>query len=131
LGESSGVSHGEIRQNLAVDFHPARLEAVHEFAIGESIQSSGGADALNPETPELPLASAAVAISIAVGAIGGFLGGLVKLAFGEEKTLRSAQILFAARAAFGATFYSSHGYFSCAEIARSDVSLMPPIYAAR
>src|SRR5260370_41273409 len=84
---------------------------MHEFAIGEPIQARGRADALNPKTPELPLTIAAVAIRITVGAIGRLLGGLIELAFGEEKTLGAAQILLAARAAFGATFYSSHLLF--------------------
>src|ERR1700730_8930886 len=81
---------------------------MHQFAVGKAAQARGGADALDPQTAILALAVAAVAIRVTVGAIGGLLHGLVELALGEEKTLGAARVFFAARAALGAAFDSSH-----------------------
>src|SRR5260370_8433518 len=100
LGESAGASHGEIGQYFTVDFDSTRFQAVHQLAIGEPIQTRGRADALNPQTPELPLTIAAVAIRITASAICPPLCGLLKLAFGEEKTLVAAPIHFSARTPF-------------------------------
>src|SRR5439155_24283010 len=50
-----------------------------------------------------------ISVSIAIGAIGRFLCGLVKLAFREEKALRPLEIFFAPSPALGAAFYACHG----------------------
>src|SRR6202030_2908938 len=118
----SGIAHRKVSEDFAVYVDPPGFEAVHEFAVRKPIQARSGADALNPQPPELPLTIAAIAVRVAVRAIGSFLSRLVKLALGEEKPLGAAQIFLAARAAFGATFHSSHCYFSCGEIASSGVS---------
>ncbi len=64
LRKRSGILHGEVGQNLAVDFDAARLQTVHELAVGKAAQTRRGADALNPQLAELPLAVAAVAIRL-------------------------------------------------------------------
>src|SRR5712692_4238025 len=113
LRKRSGILHGEVGQNFAVDFHAARLQAVHELAVGKAAQTRRGADALNPQLAELPLAVAAVAIGEPFGAPHGFLGGLEEFALGKEKPFRAPEVFFPARAAFGAALDSGHGLFSC------------------
>src|SRR5713226_2093498 len=113
LRKRSGILHGEVGQNFAVEFDAARLQTVHELAVGKAAQTRRGADALNPQLAELPLAVAAVAIGEPFGAPHGFLGGLEELALGKEKSFRTPKVFFPARAAFGAALDSGHGLFSC------------------
>src|ERR1700761_8462105 len=86
-----------------------------QLAIGQSVQPRGGADTLNPQAAVLALFYAAVAKCITVGAIGGFLCGLVELALGKKKTFCALEILFTPRPAFGAAFYACHVGFSLIE----------------
>jgi hypothetical protein len=83
---------------------------VNQLAIGQAVQPCRRADALDPQAAILPLLVATVAVSIAIGAIGRFLCGLVKLAFGKEKTFRPLEIFFAPSPALGAAFYACHGF---------------------
>src|SRR5713226_8961807 len=113
LRKRSGILHGEVGQNFAVEFDAARLQTVHELAVGKAAQTRRGADALNPQLAELPLAVAAVAIGEPFGAPHGFLGGLKEFALGEEEPLGAPEVFLPARAAFGAALDSGHGLFSC------------------
>jgi thiamine transporter ThiT len=49
---------------------------------------------------------------VTVGAIRGFLRGLVELAFCEKEAFCAFEILFTTSAAFCAAFYACHGFFS-------------------
>src|ERR1019366_1857434 len=86
-----------------------------QLAVRHAGIARGRADALNPQRTELPLALAAVAVGIAFRAIHRFLGGLIELRLSEEKSFCAPQIFFAARAALGSAFDSSHVVFSYAE----------------
>src|SRR6266568_4447800 len=79
------VAHGQIGQNLAVERDARRFQSAQELAVGQPVLPRGGADALDPQAPILPLFRAAVAKSIPLGAIGRFLRGLIELALGQEK----------------------------------------------
>src|ERR1700756_5506572 len=81
-----------------------------ELAIGYAVLASGGADTLNPQTAILALLYAAIALCIAIRAIGRFLRGLVQLALGEEKALGPLEILLPPGPAFSAAFYAWHGF---------------------
>jgi len=59
---------------------------VNELAVSQTVQAGGGADALDPKLAIFALFYAAIAKGIAIGAIGGFLRGLVELAFCEKKS---------------------------------------------
>src|SRR5713101_1442633 len=96
LRKRSGILHGEVGQNFSVDFDAARLQTVHELAVGKAAQTRSGADALNPQLAELPLAVATVAIGEPFGAPHGFLGGLKEFALGEEESLGAPEVFFPA-----------------------------------
>src|SRR5260370_39246702 len=65
---------------------------------------------MNPEVAILALFDAAVALGVTVGAIGGFLCGLVELALGEEKAFCPLEVFLAPCPALGAAFYACHGF---------------------
>jgi hypothetical protein len=48
---------------------------MYELAVGDPIEPSCGVDTGYPETAEIALALASVAIGIGLGAVDGFLGG--------------------------------------------------------
>ena len=79
--ESGGVFDGDIRQDFAIERDAGGFEAVNELAISEAVVAGGRADALDPEFAVLAFFYAAVALGVTVGAIRGFLRGLVELAF--------------------------------------------------
>jgi hypothetical protein len=83
---------------------------VNELAVGQAILACGGTDALNPEFAIFAFFYATIAEGVAVGAIGGFLRGLVELAFCEKKALCAFEILLTASAALCAAFYACHGF---------------------
>src|SRR5713226_9548383 len=83
---------------------------MNQLAVGQAVVPCGCADALNPEFAILAFFDAAVAFGVAIGAIGGFLRGLVELALGEEKTFCPLEILLAPCPALGAAFYACHGF---------------------
>jgi len=107
--ERSRVLHRDIRQHFAVERHARGFQAVDQLAVGQAVVACGGADALNPELAILALFDAAVALGIAIGAIGGFLRGLVELALCEVKAFCSPEVLLAPCTALGAAFYASLG----------------------
>src|SRR5882762_4982482 len=108
--ECRGVLHGNIREHLAVESDTRGLEAVNQLAVGQAVQAGGGADALNPQAAVLAFLDAAVALGVTIGAIGGFLCGLVELALGEEKAFCPLEVLLAPCTALGAAFYACHGF---------------------
>jgi thiamine transporter ThiT len=81
---------------------------MNQLAIRDAVLASGRADALNPELAILALFDAAIAKGVTVGAIGGFLRGLVELTFGEKEPLGAFEILLAPGSALSATFYAGH-----------------------
>src|SRR5882724_6921444 len=97
-----------------------RLLAVNQLTVGNSVQPSGCADALNPEAAILTLLDAAIAERITIGAICRFLCGLIELALGEKKALCPLEILLAPCTALCAAFYASHGFAPLDRAARSE-----------
>src|SRR6267378_3472343 len=108
--ECRGVLHGNIREHLAVESDARGFEAVNQLAVGQAVQAGGCADTLNPQAAVLAFLDAAVALGVTIGAIGGFLCGLVELALGEEKAFCPLEVLLAPCTALGAAFYASHGF---------------------
>src|SRR5260370_19676290 len=110
LGEAGGVLHRDVRKDLAVQRDACSFEAVNQLSVRQAVVAGGGADALHPQAAVLALLDAAVALGVTVGAIGGFLRGLVELALGEEKTFCPLEVLLAPCPALGAAFYACHGF---------------------
>src|SRR5437763_13104445 len=84
LREGGGSTHGEIRQDLAIERHTGDFETVDQLPVSQAVLTRGRADALYPETAIIALFGAAIAKGITIGAIGSFLSGLGQLAFGQE-----------------------------------------------
>src|SRR5260370_10775855 len=108
--ECRRVLHRDIREHFAVQRDAGNLESVNQLAVGQAVQAGSGAHALNPQFAILALFDAAVALGVAVGAIGGLLRGLVELALGEEKAFCPLEVLLAPSPALGAAFYACHGF---------------------
>src|SRR3984893_5195979 len=110
--ECGRIFHRNVSQDFAVKIYPRRFQPMNQLSVSNTVQSSRGPDALNPQPPILPLFYAAIAKRIAVGAISSFLRGLIQLALGEEKTFCALEILLSPRTAFGTAFYACHLGFS-------------------
>ena len=65
--ERVGVADGDVREDLAVELHARELQAVHELRVGHVVLPRGSVDAGDPQTPEVALAVAPVAIAVLVG----------------------------------------------------------------
>jgi hypothetical protein len=74
-GKCGGIAHSQIGQDFAVDYYTAFIQPMYELAVGDPIEPSCGVDTGYPETAEIALALASVAIGIGLGAVDGFLGG--------------------------------------------------------
>jgi len=110
LRKSGRILHGDVCQNLAVDGNARGFQSVNQLAVGDAVQASSGAHALDPQAAILPLLHTAVALRVTIRAIGGFLSRLVQLALGEEKAFCPFKILLTPSPAFCAAFYAWHGF---------------------
>src|SRR5690606_27512209 len=79
LGEGLRVVHCEIRQDLAVERHVGLVEAAHHPRVRGSVDSGAGVDTGDPQTAEVALAFAAVAVGVLPGAVDRVLGDRVNL----------------------------------------------------
>src|SRR5699024_5937089 len=61
------VAHGQVGQNLAVEFHTRLPETIHEHAVRHTQLLGTGIDAGDPQPAEITLAGAPVAIRILAG----------------------------------------------------------------
>ena len=66
--------HGEIGEDLAVDFDPGLVQAIDKSAIGQAEFTRRGVDALDPQGAEVALLGATVAIGILFGLLDGLNG---------------------------------------------------------
>ena len=110
LREAGGVLHGNVRQDFAIEGNARGLQAMDQLALGDAVLASSSADALNPQAAVLTLFYTAIALCVAIGAIGRFLRGLIQLALCEEKTFCPLEILLTPSPAFCAAFYAWHGF---------------------
>src|SRR6185312_11991852 len=107
--KASGISDRQLRQNLAVQFHPGLLKPADELAVAEPVQLGGGADAHNPQRTELALLEPAPGVRELQPALHRLFGGTVQLGFSQEIAAGALQYLFALGAAFGSAFDTRHG----------------------
>jgi hypothetical protein len=110
LREAGGILHGHVCKDFTVESDAGDFHAVDELTVCEASQAGGRTDTLNPQATILTLFDAAIAKSIAISAIGGFLSGLIKLALREEKAFCPLKILLTPGSAFSAAFYAWHGF---------------------
>src|SRR5882724_3520063 len=107
--EGRSVFDGNVGEDFTVEGNTGGFQTMDQLAVGQAVVPCGGANTLNPKLAILAFFDAAVALGIAIGAIGRFLRGLVELALGEKKALCPLEILLAPCTALGAAFYASHG----------------------
>src|SRR6202008_3747902 len=62
--ESGGFPDRQIGEDLAVDLDPGALHAGDKLGIGQAVLAGAGIDALDPQTAEIALLGATVAISV-------------------------------------------------------------------
>src|SRR5215472_16610119 len=102
------IAHGHVRQNLAIDFNPARFEVVNQLAVRHAVRARSRANTPNPERAKIALAIAAVAITVPQRTVHRLLCRSIELSFGQEKSLGMLQQLLTPCAALGPAFDSSH-----------------------
>src|SRR5690348_8911392 len=76
LREAGGVFDGDVGQDFAVEGDARGFQAMDQLAIGDAVLAGSSADALNPQAAVLTLLYAAIALCVAIRAIGCFLRGL-------------------------------------------------------
>ena len=62
--ESSWLIHSEVCKHLAVDDDTCFLEAAHQLAVAQSLETSGSVDTLDPESTEGTFFVLTIAVSI-------------------------------------------------------------------
>ncbi len=72
--ESLGLVHGKVGEDLAVDFDTGFVQGTHQTAVGETFQTGGSIDTLNPQTTEFALFVLTVAVSIGQTLLPSILG---------------------------------------------------------
>jgi hypothetical protein len=72
--KAAAFVHRDVGHDLAVQFDPGQLHAVHEFAVGQAFDADSRVDALDPQATEGALLNLAVAISILAGLFDGLTG---------------------------------------------------------
>src|ERR1700722_19239555 len=79
----------QVGEYFTVEFHASLLEAVDELVVAHPIQLGGGADAHDPQRPELPLSLLASRICELQAALDGLFGRPVQFGFCQEVTARA------------------------------------------
>src|SRR5262249_3967772 len=64
LAERLGVAHGQVGENLAVEFDVPGLEARDELVVREAVRTCARVDADDPEATELALLVLAIAVRV-------------------------------------------------------------------
>ncbi len=67
--EAIGIAHGNIGEDLAVDFHARRRQRADQTAVGQAVFAGRGIDPLNPEGAEIAFPQLAADIGVLERAI--------------------------------------------------------------
>ena len=62
--ESLGVVDSEVSEHLSVDFDTSLVEVAHKLRVRKAFKACGSVDTLDPESAEVALLVAAVAVGI-------------------------------------------------------------------
>ncbi len=84
--ESFGIVHGEVGENLAVDFDSGLVDESHKLAVGKILKTRSSVDTLNPESAEIALFVLTVAICICETLFPSVLGYCPHIAAATEIT---------------------------------------------
>ena len=62
--ERCWIVHGEVSENLAVDFHTCFVDEAHKLAVRQPFKTGCSVDTLDPESTEIALFLLAVAVGV-------------------------------------------------------------------
>ena len=62
--ERCWIVHGEVSENLAVDFHTCLVDEAHKLAVRQTFKTGCSVDTLDPEGAEIALFLLAVAVGV-------------------------------------------------------------------
>lgn len=85
--ESAGMPDGDLGQHLSIELHVVRLKALDEMGVGDPFFPACGIDTHDPESSEIALSIAAVAVCVGAGVNERLFGGLVAVASRSAETL--------------------------------------------
>src|SRR4051812_37902056 len=100
--------HGDIGQDLPVQFDAGELQPVHELRIGQAFGADAGVDALDPQSPEAALLNLAVAIGVLAGLFDGLTRDANRVLATAIIALRLIQNPLVLRLGGYTTLYSCH-----------------------
>ena len=107
-GKRTSIAHGQIGQNLAVQFHACLLETVHELAVADAILTCRRIDAGDPKPPKITLAVAPITIGIPQRLHHRFVGTPEETALGSSLSLGYVEYALMPPMGNWTTFYSCH-----------------------
>ena len=66
--------HGQVGQNLAVEFNAVGVKLAHQLAVGHSLNARTSVDTGNPKGAKVALLSTAVTVGVTQGFFNGVFG---------------------------------------------------------
>ena len=108
-GETGGINHCHLGQHFAVQAHISFFEATDQTAVAHSIQASCSIDSRNPQTTEITLAPAPVAVSVAESLHHPLVGGPEQGSVAALEAASQAENFVATLTGDVASFDACHG----------------------
>src|SRR5579862_7801244 len=103
------ICNGDVGENLAVDLDTGLAEALDEAAVGEAVGAAPSTDAGDPETAELALFVAAVAVGVVAALRKLLIGSFEEAALAAEIAAGGFQNLVVALLYKRPAFNARHG----------------------
>src|SRR5690606_37855261 len=100
------ITHSQVGQCLAIQPNLGHLETVHEATVGQPVHPRGRVDARDPQTAEVALLVAAIAIGVPVRLHHGLVGAAEQLGACSPLTLGHAENLLVTTTCYKTTFYA-------------------------
>src|SRR5207245_136247 len=97
-GKSGLIVHGDISEDLAVDFDTGLADAVGELAVGQTQFARSGVDTRNPQLAEHALLGPAVTVGVLASLHHRLLGDAEDIAAATTETLGECENLLVAGA---------------------------------
>ena len=108
-GEAGGVHHGHLCQHFAVDAHISLFEATDQTAVAHTVHASCGIDPGNPQTAEVALAPAPIAVGVAQSLHDPLIGGAEEGSVTALEATSQTENLVATLTGDVASFNACHG----------------------
>jgi hypothetical protein len=107
-GKSFGIFDSNLREDPAVQIDTGFFKTADKSAIGDIVETGGGAQAYDEQASEIPFLCAPVPVGELQSAIHGFFCGTMQLAFGQAVSFCQPKDLLPALDSFVTSFYSWH-----------------------